>query len=158
MGPPLRLALAGPMGVGKSSVGRLLASRRRLPFVDLDELLGDIPAIFAAEGELGFRRREREALARAAEGEGVLALGGGAIVSTENRGLLHGWQVVVLMARPPTLRRRIGEDPTRPLLADLDRLWEERRALYEAAGPVVWTDGIAPEAVVRAVEAACCLT
>lgn len=146
------------MGVGKSTIGRALAARRAAPFVDLDELLGDIPAIFAAEGEAGFRRREHEALGLAARGEGVLALGGGAIVPAENRALLAGWCVVVLMARPETLRARIGPDPARPLLAGLERLWEERRPVYEAAGPVLWTDGIAPEAVLRAVEATCCLT
>lgn len=146
------------MGVGKSTIGRAIAARRAVPFVDLDAELGDIPAIFAAEGEAGFRRRERGALARAVEGEGVLALGGGAVVPAENRTLLAGWSVVVLMAHPATLRARVGADPARPLLPALERLWEERRAVYEAAGPVVWTDGIAPEAVIRAVEAACCLS
>ena len=90
------------MGVGKSTVGRALAARRAVPFVDLDELLGDIPAIFAAEGEAGFRLREHEALARVVGAHGVLALGGGAIVPARNRALLAGWRVVVLMEKRST--------------------------------------------------------
>lgn len=151
----MRVALAGPMGSGKSTVGRLLAARWGVPFLDLDARLGDIPAIFAAEGEAGFRARERAALAEAVTGEGVLALGGGTVVSAENRALLAGWRVIVLTAPAATLHARVGDGRGRPLAAALDALLEARREVYRAAGPQVDTDGIAPEAVADRVEALC---
>lgn len=151
----MRVALAGPMGSGKSTVGRLLAARWGVPFLDLDATLGDIPAIFAAEGEAGFRAREREALAAAVLGEGVLALGGGTVVSAENRALLREWRVVVLTASAATLRARVGPGQGRPLASALEALLEARRAAYRAAGPEVDTDGIAPDAVADRVEALC---
>jgi shikimate kinase len=147
------------MASGKTTVGRLLADRWSLPFYDLDARIGDVPALFAAEGEAGFRRRERAALdavvAMVGEGEAVLALGGGAVHSEENRTLLAHWRVIVLMARPETLRARIGAGEGRPLADRLEALLDERRATYAAAGPVVWTDGIAPAGVVARVEALC---
>ena len=76
--------LVGLMGAGKSTVGRLLAERLGRAFVDLDDEIAreagrSIPEIFEAEGEAGFRRREREALERAGRTSHVVALGGGAI-------------------------------------------------------------------------------
>ncbi|MDP2312507.1 MAG: shikimate kinase [Pseudomonadota bacterium] len=152
---PVRLALAGPMGAGKSTVGRLLAARWSVPFVDLDAAIGDIPVIFAAEGEAGFRRREREMLARLVEGEGVLALGGGTVVDPANRALLDGWRVVVLMGAPSTLRARIGDGPGRPLAANLEALLGARAEAWRAAGPRVDTDGLGPDAVADRVEELC---
>ena len=151
----MRVALAGPMGSGKSTVGRILAARWGAPFLDLDATLGDIPALFAAEGEAGFRARERAALARAVQGEGVLALGGGTVVLAENRALLAGWQVFVLTAPAATLRARVGVGEGRPLAGHLEALLEERREAYRAAGPLVDTDGIAPDAVADRLEALC---
>jgi shikimate kinase len=143
------------MGAGKSTVGRLIAARRGVPFVDLDAAIGDIPAIFAAEGESGFRSRERAALASAAAGDGVLALGGGALVSEENRALLADWTIVVLMADAATLRQRIGADPGRPLQGQLERLLVERGPSWRAAGTEVWTAGLSPADVADQVEALC---
>ena len=76
------LWLVGMMGVGKSTVGPLVAAKLGLPFVDLDEAIAtaagrSIPAVFAAEGEAGFRRREAAALEGAAGTETVVACGGG---------------------------------------------------------------------------------
>lgn len=154
-----RVALAGPMGSGKSTVGALLAGRWGVPFVDLDARIGDVPALFAAEGEDGFRRRERAALAavvaEVGAGAAVLALGGGTVVDPANRALLGEWRVIVLMARPETLRARIGAGPGRPLAGRLEALLEERREAYATAGPVIWTDGIAPAGIVPRVEALC---
>lgn len=152
---PRRLALAGPMGAGKSSVGRLLAARWGVPFVDLDSLLGDIPAVFATEGEAGFRARERAALARAAQGHGVLALGGGTLVDATNREQLHDWRIVVLMAGTPTLRARIGDGRGRPLAAELGRLLAARAETWRLSGPWVDTEGLGPAAVADRVEAVC---
>ena len=151
----MRVALAGPMGSGKSTVGRILAARWGAPFLDLDATLGDIPALFAAEGEAGFRARERAALARAVQGEGVLALGGCTVVLAENRALLAGWRVFVLTAPAATLRARVGEGEGRPLAVHLEALLEARREAYRAAGPLVDTDGIAPDAVADRLEALC---
>ena len=82
--------LIGMMGCGKSTVGRLLAERMRLPLIDLDEEIAraagkTIPEIFAQEGEAGFRARETAALERAlAREDGVIATGGGIVTRAEN--------------------------------------------------------------------------
>ena len=143
------------MGAGKSTVGRILAARWGEPFVDLDERVGDIPAIFREEGLDGFRRRERAALVEAVEGHGVLALGGGTVVDPANRATLAPWRVVVLMAAPEVLRARVGDDPGRPLVSQVERLVAERAAIYAAAGPQVRTDGRPPDEVADQVEALC---
>lgn len=150
-----RLALAGPMGAGKSTVGRLLAARWRVPFVDLDARVGDAAAIFAAEGEAGFRARERAALAEAVRGHGVLALGGGTVVDPANRALLAGWRVVVLTASAATLRARVGDGAGRPLAASLEELLIARADAYRNAGSVLSTEGLSPEAVADRVEESC---
>ena len=85
------LILAGFMGTGKSTVGRLLAQRQRLPFIDCDSAIEDaagtsIPEIFATEGEAAFRTLETEVLTRVLKGESsVVALGGGACTATAYR-------------------------------------------------------------------------
>lgn len=157
---PVRVALAGPMGAGKTTVGRLLATRWGVPFFDLDAEIGDIPAIFAQEGEAGFRLREREELGRLVRwhgryGEGVLALGGGTVVDPANRALLADWRVVVLMGAAGTLRGRVGAGAGRPLAGDLEALLVTRAESWRAAGPEVSTDGLSPEAVADRVEELC---
>jgi len=154
-GAPVRVALAGPMGAGKSTVARLLAVRWCVPFLDLDAEIGDIPAIFSAEGEAAFRLREAEVLARLASGHGVLALGGGTVVDPANRALLREWTVVVLMGPVAALRARIGGGEGRPLAANLEALLRAREAAYRAAGPWVDTEGLEPRAVADRVEALC---
>jgi len=147
--------LVGMMGAGKSAVGAALARRLGTCFVDADEVVasaagGSIPAIFEAEGEVGFRRRELEAIARASRGSGVVALGGGALTQPGVAARVKGQGVVVyLKASPRILAARVGAATERPLLRGLSeearrrRIGEllcERKRAYEAADIVVETD------------------
>jgi shikimate kinase len=154
------------MGAGKSTVGRKLARRLRLRFVDADAEIeaaagASVAEIFAREGEAGFRARERAAV-EALEGQAaVVALGGGAFVQAEVRARLAGsGGVVYLRARPETLLERIGEAEERPLLAGLGRaerlarireLLEEREPAYAAADLCLDTDGRAVEEIVESI-------
>ncbi|MGW4911491.1 shikimate kinase [Streptomyces sp. NPDC004270] len=156
------VVLVGPMGVGKSTVGQLLAERLGVGFRDTDE---DIVAaegraiadIFVAEGEPVFREIEKRAVEVAlADHEGVLALGGGAILDADTRALLAGRQVVYLSMDVEEAVKRTGLNAARPLLAiNPRRQWRElmdaRRHLYEeVASAVVATDGRTPEEVTQA--------
>ena len=154
----MRVALAGPMGVGKSSAGRLLAHTMGVSFVDLDARIVEscgskgIADIFAREGETRFRRREADILDEVVAGDGVLALGGGTVVSAGNRAVLcaYGWRIFVLQASVPTLRARIGADEGRPLLSDLEALVLARADVYRSAGEAVPTEGLTMTEVVEA--------
>ncbi len=118
------IVLIGPMGSGKTTIGRLLAARLRLPFVDSDtritEVTGvDIPTIFAIEGENGFREREHRTLRDiASEPAGkILATGGGAILDPRNRALLRTMgEVIYLDVGVDEQLRRLRHDRHRPLL------------------------------------------
>lgn len=119
----LPIILTGPMGSGKSSVGRLLAEQLGYRFVDLDALLVEqagksINRIFAEEGEAAFRDRETELLASLAGSERmVLATGGGAVVREQNRRLLHALGLVAnLTAGVSELAQRLYQADDRPLL------------------------------------------
>lgn len=122
------LVLVGPMGAGKSSLGRRLAQRWGLAFVDLDREIearagADIAAIFASEGEAGFRRRESAALADVlARDACVIATGGGAVLDADNRALLRqrGF-VAYLQIDVEEQLARLAADRSRPLLAGVDR-------------------------------------
>jgi shikimate kinase len=161
--------LTGPMGAGKSRVGRALASALGWPFIDTDAEVEKaarmkIAAIFALEGETGFRKRERAVLAALPSRRCVVALGGGAVVAAENQSVLREKGVLVwLDARPETLVERIGEAAERPLLAGLDRsariaklaaLREARSAAYGTARLRVETDARSVEDVCAAILAA----
>ncbi|GAA2448202.1 shikimate kinase [Streptomyces glaucus] len=162
MSSPL-IVLVGPMGVGKSTVGRLLAERLGAGYRDTDDDIvaaqgRTIAEIFVDEGEAAFRALEKEAVTRAvAEHDGVLALGGGAILDAGTRALLAGRRVVYLSMDVEEAVRRTGLNTARPLLAVNPRkqwreLMEARRHLYEeVATAVVPTDGRTPEEVTRAV-------
>jgi shikimate kinase/3-dehydroquinate synthase len=145
----VRVALWGPMGAGKTSVGRALAASLGCAFVDLDARIGDVDAVFREGGETLFRAREREALSLAAAGTGVLALGGGTLVDPKNRALLdaHGWSVHVLSAPLPVLRARIGDGHGRPLASRLEALLLERSRTYACAGPHVHAGDRPPDEV-----------
>jgi len=132
------------MGSGKSTIGKLLASRLSLPFVDLDTAIvekegKDIPSIFEQAGEEVFRNIEGSWLKKILCGdeESVVATGGGSVLSKENRSLMkqHG-KVIWLDASPEVLAKRIAGDVNRPLLHDvnpLDKMQElsrQRNPLY----------------------------
>ncbi|MFG2655285.1 shikimate kinase [Streptomyces sp. NPDC048425] len=157
------VVLVGPMGVGKSTVGELLAEWLGCPYRDTD---ADIVAaqgrpiadIFVDEGEPRFRELERQAVREAlAEHPGVLALGGGAILDESTRALLAPLPVVYLSMDVEEAVKRTGLNTARPLLAVNPRrqwreLMEARRHLYtEVARVVVPTDDRTPEEVARAV-------
>jgi len=142
---PLRrrtIALVGLMGVGKSSVGRRLASALGMPFRDADSEVEaaagrSISEIFAALGEAAFRDGERRVITRLLEGPPhVLATGGGAFMNPETRALIKERAVSVwLKADLDVLARRIGRKDTRPLLVGRDPI-DVLRELAEARYPV----------------------
>lgn len=128
MNPAPNLFLIGPMGAGKSTVGRCVADQLQLDFLDLDHEIeartgAAIPLIFELEGESGFRAREHAALADCMRRAGlVLATGGGAILDPRNRELLHRHGYVVwLDADVETQLARLARDRARPLLRAADR-------------------------------------
>jgi shikimate kinase len=160
--PVPAVVLVGPMGVGKSTVGQLLAERLGVGYRDTDEDIvteqgRSIAEIFVEEGEAAFRAIEKRAVRQAlAEHDGVLALGGGAILDEDTRALLTGMRVVYLSMDVDEAVKRTGLNAARPLLAVNPRkqwreLMEARRHLYEGvATAVVPTDGRTPEEVTRA--------
>ncbi|BBC38007.1 Shikimate kinase [Streptomyces graminofaciens] len=162
MSPVPLVVLVGPMGVGKSTVGRMLAERLGVGYRDTDDDIvaeqgREIAEIFVDEGEPAFRAIEKQAVRSALAGhEGVLALGGGAILDEDTRGLLAGLRVVYLSMDVEEAVKRTGLNAARPLLAVNPRkqwreLMEARRHLYESvASAVVATDGRTPEEVAQA--------
>ncbi|MEU4877830.1 shikimate kinase [Streptomyces sp. NPDC021608] len=157
-----RVVLVGPMGVGKSTVGQLLAERLGVAYRDTDDDIvaesgRSIAEIFVDEGEDAFRAREKQAVRRAlTEHDGVLALGGGSILDPDTRDLLAGQRVLYLAMDVEEAVKRTGLNAARPLLAVNPRkqwreLMEARRHLYEGvATAVVATDGRTPEEVSQA--------
>ena len=147
--------LIGPMGSGKTAVGRQLARTLGLPFHDSDAEIErrtgvDIPFIFEKEGEAGFRQREHEAIEALTALESiVLATGGGAVLLAENRRLLaERGRVVYLRTSVQQQADRVRHSRHRPLLASgdnstrLGQLMDTRAPLYaEIADLVVSTDG-----------------
>jgi shikimate kinase len=156
------VVLVGPMGVGKSTVGQLLAERLGVGYRDSDDDIvaaegRTIAEIFVDEGEPAFRAIEKKTVHQAlAEHDGVLALGGGAILDADTRGLLASHRVVYLSMDVEEAVKRTGLNAARPLLAINPRkqwreLMEARRHLYEGvATAVVPTDGRTPEEVTQA--------
>ncbi len=155
--------LVGPMGAGKSTIGRMLSRELSLPFLDTDQEVeercgADIPWIFDMEGEEGFRQRETAVL-RALQGESsqVVATGGGIIMRPENRRLMvSGGFVVFLKASVTTQMLRTAKDKKRPLLQRPDReqvltdLYSAREPLYrQAADLIVCTDRGSPRQVIQ---------
>ncbi|GAA2264315.1 hypothetical protein GCM10010415_30300 [Streptomyces atrovirens] len=157
------VVLVGPMGVGKSTVGQLLAQRLGVGYRDTDDDIvaaegRTIAELFTEHGEPHFRTLEKRAVRRAlTEHDGVLALGGGAVLDADTRALLAGQHVVCLSMEAAEAARRTALNADRPLLAaDPHERWrrlaEARRHLYaEVARATVATDGRTPAEVARAV-------
>ncbi|WP_426505908.1 shikimate kinase [Dactylosporangium sp. McL0621] len=154
-----RAVLVGAPGAGKTTVGELLAERLGVDFRDADALIEaaagkPIPEIFFDEGEDHFRALERATIGTALESfDGVLALGGGAILAEETRKALAGHTVVYLSVEFADAMSRVGLGAGRPLLAlnpraTLKHLLDQRRPLYEEVASVtVPTDGRTPEEI-----------
>jgi shikimate kinase len=154
------VVLVGPPGAGKSTAGALLAQRLGVGFCDVDEQIEaaagkSISEIFTADGESHFRALEERAIAETlASRDGVLALGGGAVLSAATRAELRGHRVLHLSVGMPDGVRRTGLSAARPLLTGLNpratfkALLDARRPLYEEVATVtVATDGRTPEEV-----------
>mgnify|MGYP000855220530 CR=1 FL=1 len=157
------IVLVGFMGAGKTTVGRLVAQRLGRAFVDVDEAIEaatgrTVREIFATEGEPGFRRIEADAITGLLAGEEVvLALGGGALGALSVQEALAGHRVVLLDVPLDEALARVGDDPSRPMLArpDLPELYAGRQQTYrDAASVVVPVAGRTPDEVTAAVLAA----
>ncbi len=157
------LILVGPMGAGKSTIGRLLAAELSRDFYDTDHEIqarcgADIPWIFDVEGEAGFRQREEQMIEELTELDGVvIATGGGAVLREENRRRLRErGTVIYLFTTVDQQLKRVAKDRNRPLLQRPDReqvlreMFDLRDPLYRAtADVVVRTDRRSPRAVVN---------
>jgi shikimate kinase len=149
-----RAVLVGLPGTGKTTTGRRLAAKLTVPFADSDALVEaragrSVQDVFATDGEAAFRDLEAEVIGVALAGfDGVLALGGGAVLTESTRAALaaSGVPVVLLRSSLRTLRRRVGDGHGRPLLAGnaatrLSALAAAREPLYrQVATHVVTTD------------------
>ena len=159
--------LVGPMGAGKSTIGRLLAKELGFPFKDSDREIeartgADIPWIFDVEGEEGFREREEAMIAELVQEQGVvLATGGGVVMRESNRtALASNGLVVYLCTSVEQQLQRTAKDRQRPLLqtADPERVLRElmakRDPLYrEIAHLIIETDQRGPKVVVNSIVA-----
>ena len=161
------LTLCGFMGCGKTTVGRALAAKWDVPFVDMDDYIEEqagmkVSDIFDRFGEAHFRALERDACQTLAAGEAcVIAAGGGALTFPENIQAFReqGCRILLLNVKPGTVLRRLEGDTTRPLLnrpdkaAAVEELLAKRLPLYEAAADfTVDANGEAPETI-RKIEA-----
>jgi shikimate kinase len=161
-----QVVLIGAPGAGKTTVGRLLAAQWGTGFRDTDldvEATAGMPVsdIFIDQGEERFRELEREAVLLAlAEHDGVLSVGGGAVLDPPTRAALSGHRVAYLVVSPAAAAKRVGLARDRPLLVGAPRqqlgaLLKARAPLYtEVATVLVETDDRSPEDVAAAVSAA----
>ncbi|MFB7250729.1 shikimate kinase [Microbacterium sp. NPDC056234] len=145
----MTLVLVGPMGAGKTSVGRRVAKHLGVPFSDTDKRItaahGPITDLFAEHGEAHFRELERAAVADAILDGGVVSLGGGAVTDAGTRALLLDDPVVFLTVNREAVAERI-HGSSRPLLVGTDedpldrweRILEQRRELYEQVATIVF--------------------
>ena len=155
--------LIGPMGAGKTTVGRLLAQKLSLTFIDSDHEIEnhtgvDIPLIFEKEGEEGFRRREADIIDELSQRKNiVLATGGGAVIKEANRkNLINRGLVIYLQADIKHLLRRTRKDRNRPLLQGpnpeqkLREIMEQREPLYrQTADYVIDTGKYSVQAIIN---------
>ena len=159
--PGRALVLIGPMGAGKTSIGRRVARALQRPFFDTDIAVvrahGPIEQIFAAHGEPHFRALEREAVIRGLATGGVVSLGGGAVMDAATRADLASHRGALLTVEPRVVAGRI-RDTARPLLQDDDALtrWEHimtaRRPVYEEVADATFDTSNGPlQSVVDAI-------
>ncbi|MCA1706674.1 MAG: 3-dehydroquinate synthase [Actinobacteria bacterium] len=157
------IVLIGFMGAGKTSVGRSLAEKIGLPFIDTDQTIEQsegrsIKAIFEEEGEGRFRALETETIGRVLEGpDAVVSLGGGAIHDPTTCAALGWHDVIFLDVGYPEAMRRLGHDPGRPLLhvSDPRALFDDRKPIYQrVAKYVIDTADASVEEVVDRIVAA----
>jgi len=173
-GSPASVVLVGPMGAGKTTVGRLVADALDLAFRDTDEQVEaaagkSVSDVFVEDGEAAFRLLERDAVASALSAlddeASVLSLGGGAVLDPSSQDLLAALDparalVVFLDVGVADAARRVGLNSSRPLLVGNPRaqwmaLMDQRRPVYErVAAARVATDGLAPDEVAEQVLAA----
>ena len=152
--------LIGPPGAGKTTVGALLADRLGVAYLDTDVSVEAVAGksvadIFVEDGEPVFRKLEHEAVAAALGGhDGVVGLGGGAVLDERTQVLLAGRPVVYLETGFPELAKRVGLDRARPLLiginprAQLKTLLDQRRPVYAGLARItVTTDGREPDQI-----------
>jgi shikimate kinase len=155
------VVLVGMMGAGKSTIGRRLSARLRLPFLDADIEIEaaaamSIPEIFETHGELHFRDGEARVIARLLDsGPAVLATGGGAFMREETRGRIRLQAVSIwLKADADIIMRRVKRRADRPLLqtpdpaATVGRLIEEREPIYQHADLTIWSRDVPHEKIV----------
>lgn len=157
--------IVGAPGAGKSTVGRRVATALHVPFADTDQLIEEragmsVSDIFVTQGEPAFRRQEEQAVSAALEGEGIVALGGGAVTSAVTRERLAGHTVVWLQVGLSDAARRVGMNTARPLLLGnvrqtMGRLLEERVPLYASVATITvdTTDRPVREVVAEVVSA-----
>jgi shikimate kinase len=153
------VALIGFMGSGKSTIGRLLASRLGYSFVDLDAVIEaesgrSIRELFATEGEEAFRARESAALeALAGRRSLVLAAGGGAPIVERNQSFFRAAATFHLEISFEEFLKRTARSTERPLrrrsVEELRALYERRRPVYESLGPRISTGGRSPQEAVE---------
>ena len=157
------IVLVGMMGAGKSTIGRRLSVRLRLPFLDADNEIElahagmTIPEIFAAYGEPYFRDGEARVIARLLDsGPAVLATGGGAFMREETRNRIRDKAVSIwLKADADTIMKRVKRRADRPLLQTADpagtvgRLIEEREPVYQRADITIWSRDVPHEKIVE---------
>jgi len=147
------IVLIGPMGAGKTSIGKRVARALGVPFSDSDAVVvrehGPIESLFAEKGEEHFRALERDAVASCLERGGVVALGGGAVVDPDTQRLLADHRVVLLTVEPRIVASRV-RSTKRPLLQGGDavrrwtELYEQRREIYARLADVTFDTSHGP--------------
>jgi shikimate kinase len=156
------VVLVGMMGAGKSTIGRRLAARLRLPFLDADIEIEaahagmTIPEIFAVHGEPYFRDGEARVIARLLDnGPAVIATGGGAVMREETRNLIRAKAVSIwLKADVDVIMKRVKRRADRPLLqtedpaATVSRLLEVREPVYQTADLTIWSRDVPHDRIV----------
>ncbi len=148
------------MGTGKSTVGKELAGKLKMQFIDIDSVIEkfeqmSIAQIFETKGEEYFRLIEHEEILAAYEDNSVIALGGGAFEDKETRRFLVNSKVIYLKTSPDIIYERIKNDKKRPLLKDqmtvekITQIYNSRVENYEKADVTIITDNKTPKEITK---------